>query len=216
MHSYGGTYILYHCYNGDLAIVIARLLHWYLFCLVAMVYCSLTRIMYHGHRCGDRVSPAEDGWTVANDNDMYRVAALTCNVRQHNRLLLVCVQLMSAAAPIFLTVPEVGYLHHTNQIIKMNFEALWAKKRFRPNPGESLPGKVAQEADGPPLRTSSTSADHTQLDSICDAPLAQQAASSGRSSTAVSAEDDGCGTLVDVPWEKWGWGLDDRQGLVVE
>jgi hypothetical protein len=162
------------------------------------------------------VSPAEDGWTVANDHEMYRVAALTCNVRQHNRLLHVCVQMMSAAAAIFLTVPEVGYLHHTKQITEMKFEALWAKKRFRPNPGECLPGKVVQEVDGPPPRTSSTSADDTQLDSSCDAPFALQAASSGRSSTAVSAEDDGCGTLVDVPWERWGWGVDDRQGLVVE
>jgi hypothetical protein len=29
------------------------------------------------------ISPAEDGWTVANDNEMYLVAALTCNVLQH-------------------------------------------------------------------------------------------------------------------------------------
>jgi hypothetical protein len=29
------------------------------------------------------ISPAEEGWTVANDNEMYRVAALTCNVLQH-------------------------------------------------------------------------------------------------------------------------------------
>jgi hypothetical protein len=28
------------------------------------------------------VSPAEEGWTVANDNEMYLVAALTCNVLQ--------------------------------------------------------------------------------------------------------------------------------------
>jgi hypothetical protein len=27
-------------------------------------------------------SPAEEGWTVANDNEMYLVAAVTCNVLQ--------------------------------------------------------------------------------------------------------------------------------------
>jgi hypothetical protein len=26
------------------------------------------------------ISPAEEGWTVANDNETYIVAALTCNV----------------------------------------------------------------------------------------------------------------------------------------
>jgi hypothetical protein len=30
-------------------------------------------------------SPAEEGWTVANNNEMYLVAALTCNVLQHTR-----------------------------------------------------------------------------------------------------------------------------------
>jgi hypothetical protein len=29
------------------------------------------------------ISPAEEGWTVANDNEMYLVAALTYNVFQH-------------------------------------------------------------------------------------------------------------------------------------
>jgi hypothetical protein len=29
------------------------------------------------------ISPAEEGWTVANDNDTYLAAALTCNVLQH-------------------------------------------------------------------------------------------------------------------------------------
>jgi hypothetical protein len=28
------------------------------------------------------ISPAEEGWTVANDNERYLVAALTCNVLQ--------------------------------------------------------------------------------------------------------------------------------------
>jgi hypothetical protein len=28
------------------------------------------------------ISPAEEGWTVAHDNEMYLVAALTCNVLQ--------------------------------------------------------------------------------------------------------------------------------------
>jgi hypothetical protein len=28
------------------------------------------------------ISRAEEGWTVANDNGMYLVVALTCNVRQ--------------------------------------------------------------------------------------------------------------------------------------
>jgi hypothetical protein len=28
------------------------------------------------------ISPAEEGWTVANDNEMYLVAAPTCNVLQ--------------------------------------------------------------------------------------------------------------------------------------
>jgi hypothetical protein len=32
-------------------------------------------------------SPAEEGWTVANDNEMYLVAALTCNVLQQAGLL---------------------------------------------------------------------------------------------------------------------------------
>jgi hypothetical protein len=31
------------------------------------------------------ISPAEGGWTVANDNGMYLVAALTCNVLQHSQ-----------------------------------------------------------------------------------------------------------------------------------
>jgi hypothetical protein len=31
------------------------------------------------------ISPAEEGWTVANDNERYLVAALTCNVLQHNQ-----------------------------------------------------------------------------------------------------------------------------------
>jgi hypothetical protein len=31
------------------------------------------------------ISPAEEGWTVANDNEMYLVAALTCNVIQHSQ-----------------------------------------------------------------------------------------------------------------------------------
>jgi hypothetical protein len=29
------------------------------------------------------ISPAEEGWTVANDHEMYLVAAPTCNVLQH-------------------------------------------------------------------------------------------------------------------------------------
>jgi hypothetical protein len=28
------------------------------------------------------ISPAKEGWTVANDNEMHLVAALTCNVLQ--------------------------------------------------------------------------------------------------------------------------------------
>jgi hypothetical protein len=28
------------------------------------------------------ISPAEEGWTVANNNEVYLVAALTCNVLQ--------------------------------------------------------------------------------------------------------------------------------------
>jgi hypothetical protein len=32
------------------------------------------------------ISPAEEGWTVANDNERYLVAALTCNVLQHRGL----------------------------------------------------------------------------------------------------------------------------------
>jgi hypothetical protein len=35
------------------------------------------------------MSPAEKGWTVANDNEMYLVAALSCNVLQHK---LPCLQ----------------------------------------------------------------------------------------------------------------------------
>jgi hypothetical protein len=29
------------------------------------------------------ISPAEEGWTVATDNEMYLVAALTCDVLHH-------------------------------------------------------------------------------------------------------------------------------------
>jgi hypothetical protein len=29
------------------------------------------------------ISPAEEGWAVANDNETYLVAALICNVLQH-------------------------------------------------------------------------------------------------------------------------------------
>jgi hypothetical protein len=32
------------------------------------------------------ISPAEEGRTVANDNERYLVAALTCNVLQHSKL----------------------------------------------------------------------------------------------------------------------------------
>jgi hypothetical protein len=32
------------------------------------------------------ISPAEEGWTVAKDDEMYPVAALTCNVLQHNNV----------------------------------------------------------------------------------------------------------------------------------
>jgi hypothetical protein len=35
------------------------------------------------------ISPAEEGWTVANDNEMYLVAALTCNVLQHTTLHII-------------------------------------------------------------------------------------------------------------------------------
>jgi hypothetical protein len=41
------------------------------------------------------ISPAEDGWTVANDSEMYLVAALTCNVLQQRRLRLHIVMLHS-------------------------------------------------------------------------------------------------------------------------
>jgi hypothetical protein len=30
------------------------------------------------------ISPAEEGWTVANNKEMYLVAALTCNVLQQH------------------------------------------------------------------------------------------------------------------------------------
>jgi hypothetical protein len=33
------------------------------------------------------ISPAEEGWTVANDNERYLVAALTCNVLQQSHRL---------------------------------------------------------------------------------------------------------------------------------
>jgi hypothetical protein len=33
------------------------------------------------------ISPAEEGWTVANDNETYLVAAPTCNVLQNAGLL---------------------------------------------------------------------------------------------------------------------------------
>jgi hypothetical protein len=32
------------------------------------------------------ISPAEEGWTVANDNERYLVAALTCNVLQQTSM----------------------------------------------------------------------------------------------------------------------------------
>jgi hypothetical protein len=35
------------------------------------------------------ISPAEEGWTVADNNEMYLVAALTCNVLQQIVLVLV-------------------------------------------------------------------------------------------------------------------------------
>jgi hypothetical protein len=31
------------------------------------------------------ISPAEEGWTVANDNEMCLVVALNCNVLQHEQ-----------------------------------------------------------------------------------------------------------------------------------
>jgi hypothetical protein len=36
--------------------------------------------MYASEHVG--ISPAEEGWTVANNNEVYLVAALTCNVLQ--------------------------------------------------------------------------------------------------------------------------------------
>jgi hypothetical protein len=30
------------------------------------------------------IIPAEEGWTVAHDNEMYLVSALMCNVLQHS------------------------------------------------------------------------------------------------------------------------------------
>jgi hypothetical protein len=30
------------------------------------------------------ICPAEEGWTVANDNETYLVAALTCNVLEYS------------------------------------------------------------------------------------------------------------------------------------
>jgi hypothetical protein len=52
---------------------------------------SVTRAVvdsYHGEtRASEHtgISPAEEGWTVANDNETL-VAALTCNVHQHGQL----------------------------------------------------------------------------------------------------------------------------------
>jgi hypothetical protein len=37
------------------------------------------------------ISPAEEGWTAANQNEMYFVAALTCNVFQQPGLLRIAV-----------------------------------------------------------------------------------------------------------------------------
>jgi hypothetical protein len=50
---------------------------------------SMTRVMVG--LCQDEIrtsehigiSSAEEGWTVATDNEMYLVAALTCHVLQH-------------------------------------------------------------------------------------------------------------------------------------
>jgi hypothetical protein len=36
------------------------------------------------------ISPAEEGWAIANDNEVYLVAALTCNVLQHPLLPKPC------------------------------------------------------------------------------------------------------------------------------
>jgi hypothetical protein len=35
------------------------------------------------------ISPAEEGWTVADNNETYLVAALTCNVLQHSSVLTI-------------------------------------------------------------------------------------------------------------------------------
>jgi hypothetical protein len=48
------------------------------------------------------ISPAEEGWTVANDNEMYLVAALTCNVLQQSHVLLQKCLHSEATAAIFM------------------------------------------------------------------------------------------------------------------
>jgi hypothetical protein len=45
------------------------------------------------------ISPAEEGWTVANDNEMYLVAALTCNVLQQARPVHTTVSSMISCHP---------------------------------------------------------------------------------------------------------------------
>jgi hypothetical protein len=35
------------------------------------------------------ISPTEEGWTAANDNEMYLVSALTCNILQHRQFVVV-------------------------------------------------------------------------------------------------------------------------------
>jgi hypothetical protein len=52
------------------------------------------------------ISPAEEGWTVANDNERYLVAALTCNVLQHLLPLVPIPALKGRPIPVAQSAPS--------------------------------------------------------------------------------------------------------------
>jgi hypothetical protein len=54
------------------------------------------------------ISPAEEGWTVANDNERYLVAALTCNVLQHTLLRYFIVWVCAATSGCVMVKHSTG------------------------------------------------------------------------------------------------------------
>jgi hypothetical protein len=79
------------------------------------------------------ISPAEEGWTVANDNEIYLVAALTCNVLQHRHAtvgrpikyrLRLAEALSSNLSPTQSQLPYLAVLYAAGRFHTANHESL--------------------------------------------------------------------------------------------